>query len=585
MKIKSNTLRLFFLTLKLSKRFYLFSFAKAISMAAKAIVGVYGLSLIITKLSEGDLKMSLIYAAAIVIIEVVIRFLELTLTTYTEIENDRVQNAVKILIAEKLMKVEFKYLEDPEYLDAADKAKYAIEDFDALNVVMKSSVDLFTHFITICSLITLIILFNPIILAIIFVSVSFHFITSRIAAKKQTKMYETLGPTSRKNRYFSDVINDVRYQKDFRIYPLGELVFNQFNFFLKKTCDSYINYYKYMGNFQMIYTVINYLQIFAIYSFVAYISVTQSLGVGAYILLTASAIKAASSIDLFTNRLIEIKRNVILLKPVFQVLDMEDRITLSKSGLPCETFEQLEFKNISFTYPGTDKVILKDVSFAISKGEKISIVGFNGSGKTTIVKLISRFYTPEQGEILWNGVNINEYNYESYLKQISAVFQDFKLFAYSISKNVDLEERNRQQIKDCLYQVGLKDKIESLPNKMDSLLSKKFSEEGTDLSGGEKQKIAIARAMYQQTSLAILDEPTSALDPLSEAEIYQHFNELVQDKTTIYISHRMSSSKFCNRILVLDNGTVVANDSHKNLMKKKSEVYYQLYTAQSAYYQ
>lgn len=585
MKIRSNTLRLFALTFKLSKRFYLFSFTKALSMAAKAVVGVYGLSLIITKLAEGDLRLSLLYAGAIVIIEVIIRFLELTLTTFTEIENDKVQNAVKILIAEKLMKVEFKYLEDPEYLDSADKAKYAIEDFDALNVVMKNSVDLFTQFITICSLLTLIILFNPIILAIIFVSVSIHFMTSRIAAKKQTEMYQNLGPISRRNRYFSGVINDVKYQKDFRIYPLGDLVFKQFNYFLSKNCNNFVNYYKNMGKFQIAYTVINYLQIFGIYSFVAYISITQNLGIGSYILLTASAIKAASSIDLFTNRLIEMKRNIILLEPVFEVLDMEDRITLSKQGILCEPFHKLEFKNITFTYPGTDKTILKDMSFDISKGEKISIVGFNGSGKTTIVKLISKFYTPEKGEILWNGVNINEYNYESYIKEISAVFQDFKLFAFSISKNIDLEEKDKQKIKDCLYQAGLKEKIETLPNNINSFLSKEFSDEGIDLSGGEKQKIAIARAMYQETSLAILDEPTSALDPLSEAEIYQHFNELVQDKTTIYISHRMSSSKFCDRIIVLDDGRVVANDSHDNLMKNKTEVYYQLFTAQSAYYQ
>jgi ATP-binding cassette subfamily B protein/ATP-binding cassette subfamily C protein len=554
-------------------------------MAAKAIVGVYGLSLIITKLAMGDLKTSLIYAGAIVLIEVVLRFLELKLTTYTEIENDKVQNAVKILLAEKLMKVEFKYLEDPRYLDSADKAKYAIEDFDALNVTMKSSVDLFTQFITICSLITLIILFNSIILAIIFISALLHFIVSKIATKKQTEMYQKLGPISRRNRYFSSVINDVRYQKDFRIYPLGNLIFEQFDYFLSKNCNSFSNYYKGMGRFQVAYTIINYLQIFSIYIFVAYISITQGLGVGAYILLTASAIKVASSINLFSNRVTEIRRNVTLLQPVFEILDMKDSITLSKLGLDCEHFEKLEFKNITFTYPGTDKIILKDISFDISKGEKISIVGFNGSGKTTIVKLISRFYTPDKGEIYWNGININEYNYESYIEQISAVFQDFKLFAYSISKNVDLEERNKQQIKDCLYQVGLKSEIESLPNNIDSLLSKEFSEKGIDLSGGEKQKIAIARAMYQQTSLAILDEPTSALDPLSEADIYRHFNELVKDKTTIYISHRMSSSKFCDRVLVLDDGIVAAFDTHENLMKEKSDVYYKLFTAQSAYYQ
>lgn len=584
MKIKSYTLRLFLLTFKISKKFYLLSTIKAILMSLKAIVGVYGLSLIVTRLSEGDMHQSLIYAGAIVLIEVLLRFLELTLTTFTEIENDRVQNEVTILIAEKLMQVEYKYLEDPDYLDSADAAKVAIKNFNALNIVMKRSVDLITHFITICSLITLIILFDPIIIGIIFISVILHFIASKVASKKQTEMYNKLGPVNRRNRYYSNVINDVRYQKDFRIYPLGNLIFNRFNNFLNQTCQALMHYYNYMGNFQIIYGVINYFQIIAIYLFVAYISITQNLGVGVYILLTASSMKATSAIDAFVARLIEINRNIILLKPIFNVLDMQDGITLSKDGLKCSPFESLEFKNVTFTYPGTDKIILKNVSFNVKQGEKISIVGFNGAGKTTIVKLISRFYNLDDGEILWNGININEYNYESYISQISAVFQDFKLFAYSISKNVDLEEKDKIYIKKCLYSVGLKDKIEALAKGIDSFLSKEFSEDGIDMSGGEKQKLAIARAMYQKSSLAILDEPTSALDPLSEAEIYSHFNELVEDKTTIYISHRMSSSIFCDRIIVLEDGCVVANDSHSNLMKNKTNVYYTLFTAQSKYY-
>ncbi len=584
MKVKSNTLRLFFLTFKISKRFYLLSTIKAILMSAKAIVGVYGLSLIITKLSEGDMRLSIIYAAVIVGIEVILRFFEITLTTYTEIENDRVQNEVTILIAEKLMQVEFKYLEDPHYLDSADQAKNAIQNFNALNVVMKRSVDLITQFITICSLVTLILLFDPIIIVIIIVSVVLHFVSSSIASKKQTKMYKELGPVNRRNRYYSNVINNSRYQKDFRIFPLGDLVFKRFNHFLNETCSALVHYYGYMGNFQILYTVINYVQIFAIYSFIAYISISQNLGVGIYILLTASSIKAASAIDSFAARLIEIKRNVILLQPIFVVLDMQDGITLSQDGSPCEPFKSLEFKNVTFAYPGTDKVILNDISFNIKQGEKISIVGFNGAGKTTIVKLISRFYPINKGEILWNGININEYNYESYINQISAVFQDFQLFAYSISKNVDLEENDKEYIKDCLYSVGLKDKLKALPNGVNSFLSKEFSKDGIDMSGGEKQKIAIARAMYQKTSLAILDEPTSALDPLSEAEIYRHFKELVEDKTTIYISHRMSSSIFCDRVIVIDDGSVVANDSHNNLMKNKTDIYHSLFTAQSNFY-
>lgn len=582
---KSNIYRLFRLTLHLSKRFYILSFLHALVMAAKAIVGVYGLALIINGLISNDMANALMYAGIVVGAEVILKFFELTLSTHVEIAHDQLEHKVRASIALKLMTVEFKYLENPEYLDAADKAKFAIESFDALNVFLRHLIGLVTQFVTIVSLISLIIVFNPIILVLILVGFTFHFIMSQITSKKQIAYYKELGPINRKTNYFNNVVTDARYQGDFRMYHVGDLIYNKFHGFLDKTCNYIIYFNKQLGKYQTYYVIINYLQIIVIYGFVAYISISQDLGVGTYILLTASAMKISSAFDGFANRFIQIRKNVVLLEPVFEVLNMEDGITASEGGYECGPFESLEFKNVTFCYPDTEKIILNNISFRIDSGEKISIVGINGAGKTTIVKLISRFYTPESGEILWNGININEYNYQSYIKELSAVFQDFKLFALTISENVDLEETNKEKIRQCLYQVGLQEKIESLPHNIDSFLSKIYSTEGIDMSGGEKQKVAIARAMYQDSSLAILDEPTSALDPISEAEIYEHFNELVKDKTTIYISHRMSSSIFCTRIIVVSDGTIIANDSHQNLMKKKSGVYYKLFTAQSNYYQ
>lgn len=581
----SNTRRLITLTFKLSKSFYILSLIKAFVMASKALVGVYALSLIIDSLANSNMDKALIYAGIIVGLEVLIRFLEITLSTYIEIAHDQLEHKVKAYLVHKIMNVEFEYLEKPKYLDSVDKAKFAIDSFDALNIFLRHVIELITQFIIICSLITLIIFFNPLIIILILIGVTIHFTVGQISTKKQKEYYKEIGSTNRKYIYYSNVVTETPYQKDFRIYPLGELMNNRFNHFLDDTCNKIIDYKKSIGNFQIYYMIINYIQIVIIYSFVGYISINQGLGVGTYILLTASAMKVSSAIDGFASRFIQIKQNVLLLNSVFDVLDTKDNITSSRGGKDCQVFQELEFKNVTFIYPDSTQEILKNVSFKIEKGEKISIVGINGSGKTTLVKLISRFYTPNSGVILWNGVNINDYDYQSYIKQLSAVFQDFKLFALTISENVDLEEKDKKRIKECLYQVGLKEKIEKLPHNIDSFLSKIYSVDGIDMSGGEKQKIAIARAMYQESSLAILDEPTSALDPLSEAEIYEHFNELVKDKTTIYISHRMSSSIFCNRIIVLSDGCIVANDSHHKLMKKKSGIYYKLFNAQANYYQ
>jgi len=251
-----------------------------------------------------------------------------------------------------------------------------------------------------------------------------------------------------------------------------------------------------------------------------------------------------------------------------------------------DEINSISFKNISFKYPGNDKYVLKDISFDINAGEKISIVGLNGAGKTTLIKLLCRLYEPNSGEIFVNGHNIYDYEYESYMEKIAVIFQDYKLFAFTIGENITCEEYSEDEnITELIEEVGLGEKISSLPKGLNSLMGKAYDNEGIELSGGEEQKVAIARALYKDAPLIILDEPTSALDPLAEAEIYEHFNSMVENKTAIYISHRMSSSTFSDRILLIENGGVVDFDSHANLMKKEDSLYYKLFMAQAVNYQ
>ena len=248
----------------------------------------------------------------------------------------------------------------------------------------------------------------------------------------------------------------------------------------------------------------------------------------------------------------------------------------------------VEFKNVTFTYPKADKPTLNNVSFSVNRGEKISIVGLNGAGKSTLVKLICRMYKVDSGEILVNGKNIYDYDYRTYMSTISAVFQDYKLFNFTIAENVSCQESNsdadKEKILHLIDEVGLKEKVDELKNGIESRFGKEYDEEGIEMSGGQGQKIAIARALYKPAEMVILDEPASALDPIAEAEIYAKFNSLVEDKTAIYISHRMSSSKFCDKILIIDGGTVADYDTHENLMKKTDSLYYKLFMAQAENY-
>jgi ABC-type multidrug transport system fused ATPase/permease subunit len=296
----------------------------------------------------------------------------------------------------------------------------------------------------------------------------------------------------------------------------------------------------------------------------------------------------------FTSTTMDLGKNLIglfqmlgYLDPFMEFMTLPDEVDFEGKIKFTGDVETIEFRDVSFKYPASEKLVLENISFKINKGEKVSIVGLNGAGKTTMIKLICRLYRPTKGAIFINGHDIFEYDHKSYMSQIAAVFQDYKLFAFSIDENITCNELNSdiKKTMEIIKEVGLERKIDELANGLASLYGKAYDEKGIELSGGESQKVAIARALYKDASLIILDEPTSALDPLAEAEIYEHFNSLVGDKTAIYISHRMSSSVFCDKILVIDNGRISDYDSHKNLLKNEESLYTQLFKSQAVNYQ
>ncbi len=246
---------------------------------------------------------------------------------------------------------------------------------------------------------------------------------------------------------------------------------------------------------------------------------------------------------------------------------------------------EVEFKNVSFKYPGAKQYSLQNVSLKFRVGEKLAVVGQNGSGKTTFIKLLCRLYDPTEGEILLNGINIRKYDYKEYMSIFSVVFQDYKLFAYKLGENVACSSSyDRERAKKCLRDVGFGDRLETLPDGLDTYLYKNFDNAGVNISGGEAQKIALARAVYKDSPFIILDEPTASLDPKAEAEIYSNTERIVGDRTAIYISHRLSSCRFCTEILVFDKGTMVQQGSHDALLADAGGKYHELWYAQAQYY-
>ena len=244
-----------------------------------------------------------------------------------------------------------------------------------------------------------------------------------------------------------------------------------------------------------------------------------------------------------------------------------------------------EFHNVSFAYPETEPMILKNFSMKIKSGERLAVVGMNGSGKSTMIKLLCRLYDPTEGKITLNGIDIREFDYAEYLKLFAIVFQDFKLLAFPVGENVACsDEYDEERVWQCLEMAGVKDRVEEFPKKLKQSIYKLYEKDGIDLSGGEEQKIAIARALYKDAPFVILDEPTAALDPIAESEIYSRFNDIAGGKTAVYISHRLSSCRFCSRIVVFDNGEVIQEGTHEELLENPNGKYSELWNAQAQYY-
>ena len=275
------------------------------------------------------------------------------------------------------------------------------------------------------------------------------------------------------------------------------------------------------------------------------------------------------------------------LKKMYDYLDIPNH--MYQGSLTVEKREDneyyIEFRNVSFKYPRTENYVLRNVNLKFKIGEKIAVVGMNGSGKTTFIKLLCRLYDPTEGEILLNNVDIRKYDYKEYMSIFSVVFQDFKLFSFGLGQNVSASfHYNEELAKKCLEKAGFYGRLQSMKKGLETSIYKDLDEEGVEISGGEAQKIALARALYKNAPFIILDEPTAALDPIAEYEVYSKFNEIVQDKTAIYISHRLSSCRFCDVIAVFDGGQIVQRGVHDRLLQDTHGKYYELWNAQAQYY-
>jgi len=430
---------------------------------------------------------------------------------------------------------------------------------------------------------------GPVLLGVLALGIGVMLLMSRRLSKFMVLISQQLIPINRKFGYYMGLQTEKQYQKDIRLYNMGDMITERVTRFTHETCDLFDEMNKQSGRTRGAISVLNdFLAVFC-YAYVGLRTLSDTLGrrlsLGDLTMYVAAASQFTATVMSLGQRVIDMLGVISFLEPYMEFMSLKEETAKEGKELFEGPVETLEFSHVTFSYPKAEKPVLKDVSFRIHRGEKISIVGLNGAGKSTLVKLVCRMYRADSGEILVNGRNIRDFDYLTYMKAVAAVFQDYRLFNFTIAENISCAEQgDERRINRLIDQMGMREKIEELPQGIHSRFGKEYDEEGIEMSGGQDQKIAIARALYKEASLVIPDEPASALDPIAEAEIYEKFNSLMDDKTAIYISHRMSSSVFCDRILILDGGTVADFDTHENLMCKTDSLYYKLFHSQAENY-
>lgn len=491
-------------------------------------------------------------------------------------------------IFNKTMEIDYELLLDKNVLEKRKLAMQVIEQ-GRFNNLVGNFKQLVSNAIILSGIIYLLssIEFWILILVVLIVVINS---TSTSTRKKAERLIHTESiPVNRKIEYFWTINSDFSYGKEIRTYDMKQSL----NAIHKDLVHSIQKYVKNIfglqlkGNiiYQITYTGLNAI----IYLFLGYkIIVKKLISIGDFSLYLNAITTFNSSVQAMIAAYIDISNNGQYIKDYFDFIELSGRA--DSNGIKLQEKDYLDaeivFENVSFIYPNQEKKSLSNINLTIKKGERISIVGENGAGKTTFIKLLLRLYEPTEGRILFNGIDIRDIDYQDYQKIFSTVFQDYKLFAFRIIDNITSLEGNeaeKEKVMKCLEKAGLSSKIEKLEHGLDTYLYNIYDEEGIELSGGESQKLAIARALYKDSPIVILDEPTAALDPRAEYEIYTRFLALVESKTSIFISHRLSSTKLCDRIVLFKDGSIEETGTHNELLQKGG-LYAELFRMQAQFY-
>jgi ABC-type multidrug transport system fused ATPase/permease subunit len=489
----------------------------------------------------------------------------------------------------RVLSLRYEMLEKPDVLDIAERANQATGgNYDSVEGMIKYMGYIATNIFTVIVTFTAVTVLDwRLIIALILLGVVQFLYYRKVVKKDKEEVWDRLSPVWRKTHYMERVTQDFDFAKDIRLFSLsGFLAARQQKIYDVRA--ERIDHHEEMWFRYVFFTRIAYVVIRACIYGALYLAVFRdNLSIGDFSMFMSFAVTFSGAFTNMLQNFGNLKQNSLFVDDFrsFMELDIGDD---GQTGicLPDTDSFEIEFVNVSYRYLKAEKYALKNLNLKIKAGEKLAVVGLNGAGKTTMIKLLLRLYDPTEGYITLNGTDIREFRREDYYRAFAPVFQDIEVFAFLFGENISLktmQNTDREKVLKCADEAGLKEKIASLAKGIDTPLTKIVEDDGVDLSGGEKQKTALARALYKGAKFVVLDEPTSALDAIAEQQLYNRFDEMIGTKSAVYISHRLASTKFCDRVAMFADGEMKEYGTHDELMAANGE-YARMFNTQAQYY-
>ena len=505
------------------------------------------------------------------------------------------RNALRHSIIQEMLYLtlttDYANLEKQEFTDAMEKANQATgSPQDAAQQIYNSLENVFTNILGFILYVILLVRVNPLILLLTASTTVAGFFVRGWANKWRHDNEKEEAGYSKRTRYISTVGSMIPLAKDIRLFAMFSWLQDIYDIYSKMR----YNWHRRMESRQYIADALDCVATFvregAAYAYLIWAVLYQALPVDQFVLLFAAIGGFSSWVMGILDEYSTLQRRSLEYCRLREFLEFPNEFrrddgepVVAETG---KTYE-LAMQDVSFRYPGAERYTLRNINLTISAGEKLAIVGLNGAGKTTLVKLLCGFYDPTDGKVLLDGKDIRALNREQYYTLFTAVFQEFNILPVTIAENVaqmDREKYDKDRVTQCLELSGILAKVNSLSDGMDSLFRKEVHDEAIDLSGGELQRLMLARALYNDAPILILDEPTAALDPIAESRLYNRYNELSAGKTSLYISHRLASTRFCDRVIFIDGETIAESGTHEELLSAGNK-YAELFKVQSKYYQ